>query len=222
MRSVKIFQTRKNDIRFMDHSFIMDNHGFIDLELYEYECVYRNEFHLSDDNLYALEQIYELFSINYHHNFHGRAVNVSDIIELDGVLYFVDNIGFKEVGSAGETNISLFRKVIYAIKQSSHFEQYNYCLDSIVVSEEIKKLTNYKFNFVAALKWGTKIGGSIECYLEGEFDDSCNHKIHVATINAIDTSIESLRLMGEFVGLLTYYENEYVNSHLDRFQSDAA
>lgn len=63
------------------------------------EDVFKNttwESHINDSIDCILEYVYDLFNIGTVDGFNGHALSVSDIVEINGVKYFVDSIGFKK------------------------------------------------------------------------------------------------------------------------------
>ncbi len=54
------------------------------------------ESHIDDGVDHILEYVYTLFNIATIDGFNGSSLSVSDIVEIDGVKYFVDSIGFKK------------------------------------------------------------------------------------------------------------------------------
>lgn len=71
------------------------------IEVYDstIENVFNNtswESHINDGIDCVLEYVYTLFNIGTINGFNGSSLSVSDIVEIDGVKYFVDSIGFKK------------------------------------------------------------------------------------------------------------------------------
>ena len=54
------------------------------------------ESHTNDGVDFVLEYVYTLFNTEKVEGFNGVSLSVSDIIEIDGVKYFVDSIEFKK------------------------------------------------------------------------------------------------------------------------------
>lgn len=54
------------------------------------------ESHINDGVDCVLEYVYTLFNIGNVNGFNGQSLSVSDIVEIDGIKYFVDSIGFKK------------------------------------------------------------------------------------------------------------------------------
>lgn len=45
----------------------------------------------------ALESLFETFNINHPKDFKGHSLSVSDVVELDGVMYYCDSIGWVNI-----------------------------------------------------------------------------------------------------------------------------
>lgn len=54
------------------------------------------------DYLDFLNGVFRVFNIARPRNFKGHSVSISDIIELDGTLYYVDTFGFVEINNKFE------------------------------------------------------------------------------------------------------------------------
>lgn len=67
--------------------------------LRDYVEVYRDSVAEEDDLGIesVLEDIYETFNIARPEDFHGHSLSVSDIIQLDGKLYYCDFFGFAKL-----------------------------------------------------------------------------------------------------------------------------
>jgi hypothetical protein len=64
--------------------------------LNDYEVVYEGE--IEDYSIeYTLEKLFDMFNIFYPEDFKGRSMSVSDVVELEGVYYYCDHIGFKKI-----------------------------------------------------------------------------------------------------------------------------
>jgi hypothetical protein len=66
------------------------------LSLKDYEVVYEGEVEGPDVET-ILEKLFTLFNILYPEDFEGRSMSVSDVVELEGVYYYCDHIGFKKI-----------------------------------------------------------------------------------------------------------------------------
>ena len=94
---VQILQLK--NIKDTDYSFMAFeyaiNHGF---KLNDYKQVYDDEFifdNLSTETI--LDKLYMRFNINHPVDFRGHSLSVSDIVILDGVKYYCNPLGWKEL-----------------------------------------------------------------------------------------------------------------------------
>ena len=44
-----------------------------------------------------LNKIFEIFNLNHPSDYRGHSLSISDIVSVDGVLYFVNDFGFVEL-----------------------------------------------------------------------------------------------------------------------------
>ena len=47
--------------------------------------------------LTALDDLFRQFNLNHPEDFHGHSLSVSDVVELDGVWYYCDSIGWVNI-----------------------------------------------------------------------------------------------------------------------------
>ena len=89
---LKIYQLKKENQRlygFMDYNWAIKNNFKLD----RYECVWEENI----DSDTSLEEIFERFNVDRPDEFKGHSLSVSDIIDLEGNKYYVDDFGFKKV-----------------------------------------------------------------------------------------------------------------------------
>jgi len=122
-----------------------------------------------------------------------------------------------------DTNTILFNEVLALAKASGHYAKAESILDyALAETYHVRQLTSYGFDFVARVVWGRNEGVYIDCYLEGEFDQSQGtaygaNRLSVGTFKTLHTSVEAFKAMGELAGLLTYYARDYVDRNIDRY-----
>lgn len=64
--------------------------------LHDYEIVYEGE--IEDYSIeYTLEKLFEIFNTFPPEDFRGHSMSVSDVVELNGVYYYCDHVGFKKI-----------------------------------------------------------------------------------------------------------------------------
>ena len=66
------------------------------LSLRDYEVVYEGV--IKDSNVEdALEELFMIFNTCWPADFKGHSMSVSDVVELEGVYYYCDHVGFKKI-----------------------------------------------------------------------------------------------------------------------------
>lgn len=87
----------KDRLLFMSFDATIRHAGKIDMEIYDkvYESEIR-ESYIGDQ--WTLEKIFEELNVRRekHPEFRGHSLSVSDVIELNGALWFCDSIGFRK------------------------------------------------------------------------------------------------------------------------------
>ena len=85
--------TKINDYRFMDYDFAMKN-GF---NLNDYETTYEGEIESDKTPTAILEDLFYVFNMERPEDFRGHSLSTSDVVELDGVNYYCDWVGWKKL-----------------------------------------------------------------------------------------------------------------------------
>jgi len=49
------------------------------------------------DKYQVLDRLFEKFNINHPEDFHGHSLSVGDIVEIDGVKFYCDSLGWKQL-----------------------------------------------------------------------------------------------------------------------------
>lgn len=69
--------------------------GFNPKDISDYIEVYSGQVKKKKTVEDTLEELFMLFNLNHPKDYKSHSLSVSDIIELDGINYFVDGCGFK-------------------------------------------------------------------------------------------------------------------------------
>ena len=117
---------------------------------------------------------------------------------------------------------------VFLAEENGDFEKARPILDYVLPSDhedygsssEGVELTAYEFDFVPIVNFGCE-GIYLDCCLEGKFDESGRHTLHIGTLKTLERSLEAVKIMAELGGALLYYENQYVNKNLHRFTPQA-
>ena len=88
----KIYQLNKEHEKLLfsgykEETFNIDN----------YKEVYSGEIETTGNTISDLDNIYLKFNGVHPEGFHGHSLNVSDVVELDGTLYYVERMGWKKL-----------------------------------------------------------------------------------------------------------------------------
>lgn len=65
--------------------------------MWDYKKVYEGEIDEDEDTAHLLDVIFRIFNLNHPEDFHGHSLSVSDVVELDGVKYYCDNMGWVNI-----------------------------------------------------------------------------------------------------------------------------
>ena len=120
-----------------------------------------------------------------------------------------------------DTNVDLMNHTLELVKESGNYDKAEPIMDYYLAEKwEVKELTNYEFDFLAAVNFGGSEGIYLDCWLKGNFDE--NHEderktISCGTFKTLRNDLEAIKIMGELAGSLTYYADQYVNQELDRY-----
>lgn len=94
MKNVKIYQMKEEVFR-SDRSYM-----FLPWRIakkYFDKADYELVFDTYRDDDYTLDACYREFNVNRPEGFEGHSLSMSDLIEMDSHLYYVDSFGFTEV-----------------------------------------------------------------------------------------------------------------------------
>lgn len=78
-------------------------------------------------------------------------------------------------------------------------------------------LTDYRFDLVPRLNFGSCEGIYLDLYLEGSFDASDKRGVSIGTFKTLRTDLEACQLMGALGGALMYYGCKYINREIHRY-----
>lgn len=98
MRKVnyKIYQIDGNDISNIEYMFEPFNELTFSLDRY---CIMYESILASNeaDDLSMCEELYRIFNIERPDDFKGHSMSVSDVVDIDGNLYYCDSFGFVKI-----------------------------------------------------------------------------------------------------------------------------
>lgn len=86
---LRILQTESLDFMFKPYDRVAEN----GVDLDKYDVVWEEELPEGVE----LEDIFTRFNVEIPRGYKGRSLSVSDIVEADGVMWYVDRIGFKRL-----------------------------------------------------------------------------------------------------------------------------
>jgi hypothetical protein len=135
-----------------------------------------------------------------------------------------------------DTTKDLFNAVLKLVKENGCYVKAEAIMDYVLPNEheshvrEDVVLSNYEFDFNALAQFGGSEGIYIDVWLSGDFTEDERKIINyntgqlerewrrnIGTFKTLKTEIESMMIMGELCGALTYYASQYVNQNIDRY-----
>lgn len=84
------------DLKQCDYSFEWWDWAKDKFTLNDYEVVYEGEIDGVSSND-VLERLFIIFNTNRPKDFKGHSLSVSDVVELEGVNYYCDNVGWVDI-----------------------------------------------------------------------------------------------------------------------------
>ena len=124
-------------------------------------------------------------------------------------------------GMKRDTPEILFRRVLDLIQENGYYDEAEAIMDYALPDDSKRLFSNYRFDFCALVNKGGSEGIYIDCFLRGEFDQSGKQKCKIATLKTLNENMNAFRIMGALCGALTFYADQYVNSHFDRYMPDS-
>ena len=87
------------DIENCEYAFRHFNWVKDKIDLKDYEVVYEGELDYPKmpdelEDLFVLEELFDMFNVRRPEDFKGRSMSVSDIVEVDGDNYYCDAVGW--------------------------------------------------------------------------------------------------------------------------------
>lgn len=101
IKNIRILQLKditENCFFFFMPLHYLKKHG-LKVSLDSYESIYKEQIITPDneDDSTTLENLYMRFQGPKPTTYHGHSLSVSDIIEIDGVNYYCDSVGFEKL-----------------------------------------------------------------------------------------------------------------------------
>ena len=88
----KIYQlTKKTDYRFESWKWAKEK-----FDMNDYTCMYDGTI-TGDNNYSMLEDLFYKFNMERPEDFRGHSLSVSDVVSLEGKLYYCDSCGWVEI-----------------------------------------------------------------------------------------------------------------------------
>ena len=78
-------------------------------------------------------------------------------------------------------------------------------------------LTDYQFDVVPHIQFGSNEGVYLTLMLEGSFDSTDSRKAVLGTLKTLRTDLEACRLMGVLGGALMYHARQYIEQEIHRY-----
>ena len=127
-----------------------------------------------------------------------------------------------------DTTKELFLAVLKLVKENGYYDKAEAIMDYVLPnepedysSEKYIELSNYEFDFEASLQFGSSEGIYISCCICGKYTETelkrYNHEKgtvetetarKIGTFKTLKTDVNSMRIMGELCGALTFRRNE--------------
>lgn len=85
----------KNRKMFMDWDMLHKYCGGFDIK--DYIKTYDGEIDSNERDIVILDILFEEFNLRHPDDFHGHSMSVSDVVILDGTIYFCDGLGWKKI-----------------------------------------------------------------------------------------------------------------------------
>ena len=67
---------------------------------HQYKLVWEDKIEMYDDTASEekiLDNLFEQFNVAHPKNYHGRSMSVSDVVVLNGTMYYCDSFGWKKI-----------------------------------------------------------------------------------------------------------------------------
>lgn len=120
-----------------------------------------------------------------------------------------------------DTNADLMRAVHGLVAQNGCYAVAEPIIDYFLPeSINVRKLTDYHFDFLTCVNFGGSEGIYLDCFLKGSFDQSGQKMIGCGTYKTLNEDLKAMQIMGALAGSLTFFAHQYVNRELSRYEPD--
>lgn len=120
-----------------------------------------------------------------------------------------------------DTSRILMENVLNLVKESGNYQKAERIIEnSYFFPAEVMELSHYEFDFKAAVTFGGNEGMYLDCWLEGVLSENQSSKSECmlcGTFKSLNTDLESMQILGELGGSLTYYANKYISREIKRY-----
>ncbi len=140
MRTFTVYQSKERDYCFLGYdrivSYLKKQFDIFSPEM-NYKKVYTSSMLLGEDDMSALNEIYEILNTCHPDDYNTRSLSVSDVVKLGDNFYFVDSFGFKLLPILPAT---LQERIAGVFKDNSRISEE----EMAQLLGEIKALEDYK------------------------------------------------------------------------------
>ena len=133
-----------------------------------------------------------------------------------------------------DTTETLFREVLNLVKAGGHYDKAEAILDYVLPNENESssssiELSDYRFDFLAQVNFGSSEGIYVDCYLCGKFTEEPQYVMNgdgnfvvettrnIGTFKTLHEDLEAMKIMGELCGALTFFASQYINANIHRY-----
>ena len=120
-----------------------------------------------------------------------------------------------------KTNTELFFAALQAVKAAGLYAESEQIIESRNTASFPTGLTDYHFGFGCRIEFGSIEGVFLDCYIYGHYDLNAPYnekkELFCGSFKALDTSLETLQILGKLGAALTYYAKQYIEQNIEKF-----
>lgn len=99
---VKVYQLTDDAFDKVSYAYAGWERAKNSFNINDYEVVYENDYDMlngdiNENKMEILEMLFEIFNVRRPEDFKGHSLSTSDVVSLDGELFYCDSFGWKEI-----------------------------------------------------------------------------------------------------------------------------
>lgn len=122
-----------------------------------------------------------------------------------------------------DTNVDLMQVALELVKKNGCYSKAEEILEYFSPERwTVVELSDYQFDFLCKVSFGSCEGIYLDCYIDGIFTDGQTEtkKLPCGTFKTLSTDLEAMKIFGELGGALSYFATQHINKNISRYSPE--